>query len=58
MLWEAQSRYILGYFVLMLPLAAWGLDKILNGFSQVLRKITLADGETRIMKKTGGNENK
>lgn len=25
MLWEAQSRYILGYFVLMLPLAAAGL---------------------------------
>ncbi len=25
MLWEAQSRYILGYFVLMLPIAAAGL---------------------------------
>ena len=58
MLWEAQSRYILGYFVLMLPLAAWGLDKILNGLSRVRRKITLADGETRMKEKTGGNENK
>ena len=29
MIWEAQSRYILGYFVLMLPLAAFGLNKIL-----------------------------
>ena len=25
MLWEAQARYILGYFVLLLPLAACGL---------------------------------
>lgn len=29
MIWEAQARYILGYFVLMLPLAAFGLNKIL-----------------------------
>lgn len=29
MLWEAQSRYILGYFVLMLPLAACGCHYLL-----------------------------
>lgn len=43
MLWEAQSRYILGYFVLMLPLAAWGLDKILEGSGKILNK-KLPDG--------------
>lgn len=30
MIWEAQSRYILGYFVLMLPLAACGCYKLLS----------------------------
>ena len=30
MIWEAQSRYVLGYFVLMLPLAAAGLADILD----------------------------
>lgn len=30
MIWEAQSRYVLGYFILMLPLAAYGLDKLFN----------------------------
>lgn len=29
MIWEAQSRYILGYFVLMLPLAACGCESLL-----------------------------
>ena len=29
MIWEAQSRYILGYFVLMLPLAACGCERLL-----------------------------
>lgn len=28
MLWEAKSRYVLIYFVLMLPLAAWGYGEI------------------------------
>ncbi|MBO5057650.1 MAG: glycosyltransferase family 39 protein [Lachnospiraceae bacterium] len=28
MIWEAQSRYILGYFVLMLPLAACGVHEL------------------------------
>lgn len=28
MIWEAQSRYILGYFVLMLPLAAYGCNAL------------------------------
>ncbi len=28
MLWEAQSRYILGYFVLLLPLAAYGCNAV------------------------------
>ncbi len=30
MLWEAQSRYILGYFVLMLPFAACGCAKLFS----------------------------
>ena len=30
MIWEAQSRYILGYFVLMLPLAACGCEGLLE----------------------------
>ena len=30
MIWEAQSRYILGYFVLMLPLAACGCERLLT----------------------------
>ena len=30
MIWEAQARYVLGYFVLMLPLAAFGLNEILK----------------------------
>lgn len=30
MLWEAQSRYILGYFVLMLPLASCGCSRLLS----------------------------
>lgn len=30
MIWEAQSRYILEYFVLMLPLAACGFSELLN----------------------------
>lgn len=32
MIWEGQARYILGYFVLMLPLAAWGLNRVLSVF--------------------------
>lgn len=38
MIWEAQSRYILGYFVLMLPLAAFGLNKILNFIDNTLSR--------------------
>lgn len=38
MLWEAQSRYILGYFVLMLPLAAFGIDEILKKIDKILEK--------------------
>ncbi len=30
MIWEAQSRYILGYFVLMLPIAACGVHQLLR----------------------------
>ena len=30
MIWEAQSRYILGYFVLMLPPAACGCERLLS----------------------------
>lgn len=32
MIWEAQSRYVLGYFVLMLPLAACGIS---DSFSRI-----------------------
>lgn len=39
MLWEAQARYILGYFVLMLPLAAWGLGRLLERADLVWLKI-------------------
>ncbi len=35
MIWEAQARYILGYFVLMLPLAAFGLNEILNKIDRI-----------------------
>lgn len=35
MIWEAQSRYILGYFVLMLPLAAYGLNSMLKGMDRL-----------------------
>ena len=34
MIWEAQSRYILGYFVLMLPLAACGCAELLDGIEK------------------------
>lgn len=30
MLWEAKSRYVMGYFVLMLPLAAYGCSKLIE----------------------------
>ena len=38
MLWEAQSRYILGYFVLLLPLAAYGCFYLLNYISEKFQK--------------------
>lgn len=50
MLWEAQSRYILGYFVLMLPLAAWGLNQLAEGLSKIPYK--------RIRKERGGDKDK
>ncbi len=34
MIWEAQSRYILGYFVLMLPLAACGCERLLESIEK------------------------
>ena len=30
MIWEAQSRYVLGYFILMLPLAACGCSNLID----------------------------
>lgn len=39
MIWEAQARYILGYFVLMLPLAAFGLNEILKKMDQYRKKM-------------------
>lgn len=44
MIWEAQSRYILGYFVLMLPLAAFGLNKILKRIEKIERKLFKSEG--------------
>lgn len=38
MLWEAKARYILGYFVLLLPLAAFGLNEILKKTDGLYRK--------------------
>ena len=38
MLWEAQSRYILGYFVIMLPMAACGCYHLLNFIHQQISK--------------------
>ena len=39
MIWEAQSRYVLGYFALMLPLAAAGLAVLLDGFEKRKEKL-------------------
>ena len=52
MIWEAKTRYVLGYFVLFLPLAAWGLNKLTEkmGNKFLIKQKT----ET----KTGGNRNK
>ena len=55
MIWEAQARYILGYFVLMLPLAAWGLERILSGLSKIPYIKIDADNNYQKQKKTGGN---
>lgn len=38
MLWEAKGRYALGYFVLMLPLAAGGMCRLLDGLEAVSQK--------------------
>lgn len=38
MIWEAQSRYVLGYFVLMLPIAACGCVKLLDGAEKLAMK--------------------
>lgn len=38
MIWEAQSRYVLGYFVLMLPLAAFGMNELLKKVNQIGKK--------------------
>lgn len=44
MIWEAQARYILGYFVLMLPLAAFGLNKILEKIDKIGKRILNTKG--------------
>lgn len=36
MLWEAQSRYILGYFVLMLPIAACGCTYLFESIAKII----------------------
>lgn len=38
MIWEAQSRYILGYFVLLLPLAACGCSDLTDRVRKVIDK--------------------
>ncbi len=45
MIWEAQARYILGYFVLMLPLAAVGLDRIIEMVGRASKKKKEPAGE-------------
>lgn len=52
MIWEAKTRYVMGYFVLFLPLAAWGLNKLIEMIenkSLIIQKIG---------RKTGGKTNK
>lgn len=39
MIWEAQSRYILGYYVMMLPLAAVGCKSLLGRFDYLVNKL-------------------
>lgn len=38
MLWEAQSRYVLGYFILMMPIAAYGCGNLLMYAEKKYRK--------------------
>ena len=38
MLWEAKGRYILPYFVMMLPMAAAGLSELSDRVNSWLRK--------------------
>ena len=45
MIWEAQSRYILGYFVLMLPLAASGLYGMLSKTGQVIERKNIKENK-------------
>lgn len=40
MIWEAQSRYIVGYFVLMLPLAACGCSRAFQAWEERRRHLT------------------
>lgn len=51
MIWEAKTRYVLGYFVLFLPLAAWGLIKL----TEMMENKSLRIQEMK--RKTGGNRN-
>ncbi|MDD6070684.1 MAG: glycosyltransferase family 39 protein [Clostridiales bacterium] len=46
MIWEAKGRYILGYFIFLLPIAAVGLVQILRCFEQMVihRKGRRIDG--------------
>ena len=38
MVWEANSRYILPYFLLMLPYAAWGLGTAAEQAIKITRR--------------------
>lgn len=56
MIWEAKGRYILPYFVMMLPMAAIGLEEVsekVKAKLSVLRENTLLDAGSPINRNTG-----
>ena len=56
MIWEAKGRYILPYFVMMLPMAAIGLEEVsekVKAKLSVLRGNTLLDAGSPTNSNTG-----
>ena len=43
MIWEAQSRYILGYYVLLLPLAACGCDSLIERIEKRITAVPIKE---------------